>query len=82
MATSQPATVPALAGLACCPCTDIAISKDTPIEDVPVAFTMAPSVQAFTVGGQDVMAPVVIPVCVDCRRKQLGVTSKTGLYVR
>ena len=45
MATIPPITVPVLAGLACCPCTDIAISKDTPIEDVPVAFTLAPSVQ-------------------------------------
>ena len=70
-------------GLKCCPCTDNSLTKGKPgLDDIPPAFTMAPSVQTFTIGGNDVMAPCVIPLCVDCRRKQLGVVSKTGLIVR
>jgi hypothetical protein len=68
-------------GLRCCPCTDKAITDDTPIEDVAAAVTMAPSIQTFTVGGQEVRAPCTIPVCVDCRKRQMGIVSKTGLIV-
>jgi hypothetical protein len=64
------------AGLKCCPCTDTAITNNTP---VPVAVTMAPSLQMFTINGQQVQAPCVIPVCADCRKLQLGIVSKTGL---
>ena len=94
MATVPAITVPVVAeplgelmvgnlGLKCCPCTDNSLTKGKPeLDDIPPAFTMAPSVQTFTIQGNDVMAPCVIPLCVDCRRKQLGVVSKTGLIVR
>ena len=65
----------------CCPCTDNAILEDTPLDDVPEAVTMAPSVQQFTMPGQQIMAPVVLPVCAACRKRQMGVVSKTGLAV-
>lgn len=86
MATVPPITVPVVAdliggGLRCCPCTDNALTNDTPLADVPVAITMAPSVQQFTMPGQQIMAPVVLPVCADCRKRQMGVVSKTGLMV-
>ena len=81
MASIPPITVPVLAGLKCCPCLDNAILNDTPAEDVPAAVTMAPSVQTFTMPGQQIMAPIVLPVCVDCRKRQMGITSKTGLVV-
>ena len=68
-------------GLRCCPCTDRAIRDDTPLEDVPGAFTMAPSMQTFTMGGQQLNAPCTIPVCADCRKRQMGTVSKTGLTV-
>ena len=48
---------------------------------MPVAITMAPSIQTFTANGQTIMAPVVLPVCIDCRKRQMGVVSKTGLMV-
>ena len=81
MAVVQPITVPVLAGLLCCPCTDNAINHGTPIEDVPPAVTMAPSLQMFKMNGETVHAPCVLPVCVECRARQMGVTSKTGLVV-
>lgn len=68
-------------GLRCCPCTDKAIADGTPLEDVPEAFTMAPSMQVFTMGAQQVSAPCTIPVCADCRKRQMGAVSKTGLTV-
>lgn len=63
----------------CCPCIDMAITNDTPTADVPEAVTMAPSIQTFNMGGQQLNAPVVLPVCIDCRKRQMGVVSKTGL---
>lgn len=86
MATVPSITVPVAAdllnaGLKCCPCTDDAIINSTPIKDVPAAVTMAPSAQMFTINGQQVMAPVVLPVCAPCRKNQLGIASKTGLVV-
>ena len=91
MATIPALTVPikgelltAANGLKCCPCTDNAIIQDTPLDQVPAASTMAPSLQTFTVMGpqgmQEIQAPCVIPVCTDCRTRQLGVKSKTGLF--
>ena len=68
-------------GLRCCPCTDKAITDDTGTDDVPAAFTMAPILQTFTVQGRDVAAPCVVPVCLDCRKRQMGAVSKTGLAV-
>ena len=65
----------------CCPCLDNAIINDTPVADVPEAVTMAPSIQTFTANGQTIMAPVVLPVCIDCRKRQMGMVSKTGLAV-
>ena len=57
------------------------ITDGTGTEDVPAAFTMAPILQTFTVQGRDVAAPCVVPVCLDCRKRQMGVVSKTGLAV-
>lgn len=65
----------------CCPCTDKAITDGQPGTDVPEAATMAPSVQTFTVNGQQIAAPVVLPVCLECRKNQLGVVSRSGLAV-
>ena len=65
--------------LKCCPCTDNAIINDTDLDQVPPAVTMAPSLQTFNAGGQQLNAPCTIPVCLDCRRLQLGIVSKTGL---
>lgn len=66
-------------GLKCCPCTDNAIAEDTPIGDVAAAVTLAPSMQTFTMQGQQITAPCTIPVCLDCRKRQLGFVSKAGL---
>jgi hypothetical protein len=63
----------------CCPCLDDALAAGAPAEDVPEAVTMAATVQGFTVNGQPVMAPVTLPVCAECRKRQIGVKSKTGL---
>lgn len=83
MASIPPINVPLKAtlstGLKCCPHTDKAIIDGTPVDDVPDAVTMAPVLQMFTVGTQKVPMPVVLPVCADCRKNQLGVVSKTGL---
>lgn len=66
--------------LKCCPCLDGAIATGVvdPAE-IPDAVTMAPAFQTFNVGGQQVGGVVSMPVCVDHRTKQLGVTSKSGL---
>lgn len=66
-------------GLRCCPCLDKAIKDGTDPEDVAAAITMAPSMQTFTMGGQQLNAPCTIPVCVDCRKRQMGAVSRTGL---
>lgn len=83
LASIAPAGEPLTAAndLNCCPCTDDAIINSTPIKDVPAAVTMAPSAQMFTINGQQIMAPVVLPVCAPCRKNQLGIASKTGLVV-
>ena len=69
-------------GLKCCPCTDKAIADgEVDLDQVDMAVTFAPSMQTFTLQGQQISAPCVIPVCVDCRKRQMGVVSKTGLMV-
>lgn len=67
--------------LKCCPCTDDLItSGDTyPETAIPDAVTIAPVLQAFIIGGQQVTAPVMLPVCFSCRGKQMGQVSKQGL---
>jgi hypothetical protein len=66
-------------GLRCCPCLDAAIERGASLDDVPAAITMAPVVQGFTMQGNQVMAPVVVPVCAECRKRQMGIKSKAGL---
>lgn len=69
-----------ITGLKCAPCTDQAITTGTDAGDVPAAYTLAPVVQTFNVGGgQQIAAPIVIPVCWDCRKTQLAPVSRTGL---
>jgi hypothetical protein len=68
--------------LKCCPCTDqlIADGGSYPETDLPDACTIVPLVQTFDIGGgQQIAAPVALPVCFDCREKQLGKVSKQGL---
>lgn len=68
--------------LKCAPCTDQAISDGQPDQtDIPDAVTIVPIVQTFTVGGQQIAAPVQIPVCYPCRKQQLGAVSRSGLAV-
>ena len=70
------------ASLKCLPCTDdlIASGRSYPEDaELPAADTMAPLVQTFTAAGQQIMAPLMVPVCFTCRRKQLAPLSKTGL---
>ena len=66
--------------LKCCQCTDDLITGGgTDEASVPDAVTLAPLVQTFTIGGQQIAAPLMVPVCFGCREKQLGRVSKTGL---
>lgn len=67
--------------LKCAPCTDQLITdgRSYPEHELPDAVTMVPTVQAFNVGGQQIAAPVPLPVCFACRSKQLGTMSKRGL---
>jgi hypothetical protein len=70
--------------LSCAPCTDKAITDGHEPDSeeaarVPDAVTMVPTVQTFNVGGQQIAAPVALPVCYACRQKQLGTVSKRGL---
>jgi hypothetical protein len=68
-------------GLKCCPCTDELITSGGtyPETDLPDAVTMAPLLQTFNAGGQQIMAPLALPVCFACREKQLGKVSRNGL---
>ena len=86
MATVPSITVPVVADLLgvsclkCCPCTDELITAcGTYVSQVSAAVTLAPLVQAFNAGGQQIMAPLALPVCFACREKQLGRVSKSGL---
>lgn len=68
--------------LKCAPCTDALITsgRSCPEDaDLPDAVTIAPTMQTFSVGGQQVAAPIGLPVCFTCREKMLGKVSKTGL---
>jgi hypothetical protein len=69
--------------LKCAPCTDEAVIKGdrTAYADIPDAWTLAPVVQTFNMGGQQIAAPLALPVCVACREKQLGKVSKNGLIL-
>jgi hypothetical protein len=66
-------------GLRCCPCTDQNIADGGDPGDVPAAVTLAPVMQTFAMGGQQVMGVVNMPVCYKCRSAQLKPLSKTGL---
>ena len=63
----------------CSLCLDAALQNETPVQDVPEAAAMVAVMQAFTLNGQQIAAPVPLLVCADCRKRQLGVVSKTGL---
>ncbi len=66
--------------LKCSPCLDQRITDGGDVAGVvPDAVTIVPLLQSFAVNGQQVVAPVPVPVCMDCRRKQLGTVSRTGL---
>ncbi len=70
-----------MTGLKCAPCTDelITAGGSYPETDLPDAVTLAPLVQTFNVGGQQIAAPLALPVCFGCREKQLGKVSRPGL---
>lgn len=66
--------------LKCAPCTDQRIADGQPdATGIPDALTIVTVVQTFNAGGQQIAAPVMLPVCYACRQKQLGVVSKHGL---
>ncbi len=64
----------------CVMCIDKLISedKDAP-EAAGEAVTEVAIVQSFSIGGQQIMSAVVVPVCFGCRKDQLGAVSKKGL---
>jgi len=70
-------------GLKCAPCTDQHILDDrgTSPDTVPDAFTITTVMQTFAAGGQQIAAPVQLPVCYPCRKRLLGTVSKAGLAV-
>jgi hypothetical protein len=66
----------------CAPCLDAAITSSEPggLESVSDAVVLTTVVQVFPMaGGQQMAAPVLMPVCLPCRKQQLGAVSKTGL---
>lgn len=63
----------------CSPCTDAAIAEGVTADDVPTADIIITVMQTFTMGGQQMAAPVTMGVCFNCRKDQLGIVSKTGL---
>jgi len=66
--------------LKCSPCLDARITAGGAVAGVvPDAVTLVPVLQSFAVNGQQVVAPVPVPVCMECRRKQLGKVSRVGL---
>ena len=65
--------------LKCCPCTDRCITDGGEPVAIPEAWTLAPVMQTFAMGGQQVIGVVNMPVCYQCRTKQLAPLSKTGL---
>lgn len=65
--------------LKCSPCTDQAITAAQDLDGLPDAVTLAPVIQVFAVNGQQIAAPVTLPVCLDCRKQQIVTVSKSGL---
>ena len=70
--------------LNCAPCTDKAITDghgphSEEAAKVPAAVTIVTVLQTFVAGGQQIAAPVPMPVCYDCRQQQVGKVSKHGL---
>ena len=66
----------------CTSCLDGAITKGEPfdIEEIADAVVLIALVQTFSLGGgQQLVAPCLAAVCLNCRKKQLGTISKTGL---
>jgi hypothetical protein len=66
----------------CAPCLDRVIARNLPagLESVPDAVVLVTLVQQFALGGgQQMAAPCLVPVCLECRQQQLGTISKTGL---
>ena len=66
--------------LKCAPCTDKHITDGGQDADgVADAVTIVTVLQTFVAGGQQIAAPVSMPVCYDCRQQQVGKVSKHGL---
>ena len=66
----------------CGPCLDAAITKGDPFDlgEVADGIVMIAMVQTFSLGGgQQLAAPCLVAACLECRKKQLGTVSKTGL---
>ena len=63
----------------CCICIDRLLMASDSIETAADAITYAPVPQVLQVDGSVVGGVVAVPVCGDCRKRQLGVKSKTGL---
>lgn len=70
----------------CAPCLDKHLtgrfSDEVPVNLnlVPDAVVLTTMLQQFSVpGGQSIMAPCLVPVCLACRKAQLGTVSKKGL---
>ena len=71
-----------MTALKCTVCTDEAITRGDP-DDAKVldAITLSPLVQTFNMGGQQIAAPLALPVCYSHRERQLGKVSKNGLIL-
>lgn len=71
----------------CAPCLDKAITGPSPGQMVPLgvpdAVVLVTVIQQFSgaVPGQQVAAPCLMAVCLDCRKAQLGTVSKKGLLL-
>ena len=66
--------------LKCAPCTDKHVTDGRDDRDeIPAAITIVTVLQTFVAGGQQIAAPVPMPVCYDCRQQQVGKVSKHGL---
>lgn len=66
----------------CAPCLDQAIlaaGEAALLNSVPDAVVLVTVIQPFNVPGQQIAAPALMPVCLSCRKAQLGTVSKKGL---
>lgn len=67
----------------CAPCLDQAIlaaGEATLPNSVQDAVVLVTVIQPFNVpGGQQIASPALMPVCLACRKAQLGTVSKKGL---